>query len=187
MSRPSPGRGGPPPDSRRSDTGPAASRVPDIHPADVGLPDSRVSDIPPAGAAFSDTVPPGTGPDPFGLEEMAWLDEDAGPVVRPYAIAGGRARPTGPAFDLVALVTATPEGAARRPLLLPEQRKIVDRATDPVSVAELASHLDLALGVVRVLLGDLLAERLIAVDEPRDGLPPEDGVLNAVINRLRAL
>lgn len=129
--------------------------------------------------------PPGA--DPLGLDGPAWLDDEAGPVVRPYAIAGGRVRAAGPAFDLVALVTATEEGEQRRPLLLPEQRAIVDRAAEPVSVAELASHLDLALGVVRVLLGDLLADRLIAVEEPLDGLPPEDTVLHAVINRLRAL
>ena len=36
-----------------------------------------------------------------------WLDETAGPVVRPYALTQGRTRPSGAAFDLVATVTAT--------------------------------------------------------------------------------
>ena len=35
-----------------------------------------------------------------------WLDRDAGPVVRPYAVTGGRTRPSGEAFDLVTMVTA---------------------------------------------------------------------------------
>jgi hypothetical protein len=182
MSRPSPEWGGQP-----ADPGSADARAPDVAPADTGQPDSAPPGSALPDSALPDSGSPGAEADPFGLDGMAWLDEEAGPVVRPYAIAGGRGRPTGRAFDLVALVTVTPEGVARRPFLLPEQRKIVDRATEPVSVAELASHLDLALGVVRVLLGDLLADRLIAVEEPRDGLPPEDGVLNAVINRLRAL
>jgi hypothetical protein len=120
-------------------------------------------------------------------DDLLWEDDDAGPVVRPFAIAGGRVRPSGHAFDLVALVTATPTGADRARGLLPEQRRIVERADGPVSVAELASHLDLALGVVRVLLDDLLAERLIRVDEPQGDRGPEDRVLHAVINRLRAL
>ena len=35
-----------------------------------------------------------------------WLDADAGPVVRPYAVIRGRTRPTGDSLDLIALVTA---------------------------------------------------------------------------------
>ena len=36
-----------------------------------------------------------------------WLDQDAGPVVRPYAMTGGRVAPSGGEFDLVAFVVAT--------------------------------------------------------------------------------
>src|SRR6266568_7088190 len=36
-----------------------------------------------------------------------WLDAEAGPVVRPYALTRGRTRHSGEAFDLVATVTAT--------------------------------------------------------------------------------
>src|SRR6266487_446858 len=39
-------------------------------------------------------------------EEDQWLDEEAGPVVRPYALTRGRTRPTGETLDLIALVTA---------------------------------------------------------------------------------
>src|SRR5262249_58448925 len=38
--------------------------------------------------------------------EDQWLDREAGPVVRPYALTRGRTRPTGEALDLIALVTA---------------------------------------------------------------------------------
>ena len=37
-----------------------------------------------------------------------WLDAEAGPVVRPYALTQGRTRHTGESFDLVATVMATP-------------------------------------------------------------------------------
>ena len=36
-----------------------------------------------------------------------WLDAEAGPVVRPYALTRGRTRHSGEAFDLVATVIAT--------------------------------------------------------------------------------
>jgi hypothetical protein len=118
-----------------------------------------------------------------------WLDSDAGPVVRPYAMTGGRARPTYGGFDLVAfVVTAIPDNPDRGEPLQPEHRAILHRAIQPVSVAELAAHLDLALGVVRVLLSDLLQRGLISMSEPSVGAHrPDDRVLKAVINGLRAL
>ncbi|HEX5595924.1 MAG TPA: DUF742 domain-containing protein, partial [Micromonosporaceae bacterium] len=45
----------------------------------------------------------------------------------------------------------------------------------------------LALGVVRVLLGDLLAAELIELHEPSTAHIPEDDILKAVLNGLRAL
>jgi hypothetical protein len=120
-----------------------------------------------------------------------WMDSDAGPVVRPYAVTGGRARPAVGAFDLVAFVVSRADGSGEQNLL-PEQRAILVRTSEPVSVAELASHLDLALGVVRVLLGDLLQLGLIEMHEPEYDQSvgpqrPDDRILKAVVNGLRAL
>ena len=120
-------------------------------------------------------------------DEHDWLDSDAGPVVRPYAVTGGRARPATGAFDLLAFVV-TAGDPSRGLFLLPEHKAILERAKQPVSVAELASHLDLAVGVVRVLLGDLLQQRLISMHEPDvSGQRPDERVLKAVINGLRSL
>ena len=126
-----------------------------------------------------------------GPSSTHWLDEDAGPVVRPVRDD----RRPGPAghrrFDLVAL-RAWPTRRRRRPATGPAAGAPRDPrgcAASPVSVAELAADLDLALGVVRVLLGDLLAGGLIAMYEP--ARPPrnlpDDDILKAVINGLRAL
>ncbi|MDG4769487.1 DUF742 domain-containing protein [Solwaraspora sp. WMMD792] len=125
--------------------------------------------------------------DPAGPHD--WLDSDAGPVVRPYAVTGGRVQPTGATFDLLAFVVAkAPEGAGAEVPLQPEHRRIVGLAQQPVSVADLAADLDLALGVVRVLLGDLLAAGLIALYEPpASAAHPHDDILKAVVNGLRAL
>ena len=43
-----------------------------------------------------------------------WLDREAGPVVRPYALTRGRTQAQGPALGLIDLVTATGPRAATR-------------------------------------------------------------------------
>jgi hypothetical protein len=116
-----------------------------------------------------------------------WFDAQAGPLVRPYTLTGGRARTTA-RLDLVTYVVATRATRDRNRFLTPEQRRILKEARQPTSVAEMASHLDLALGVVRVMLADLLAEGLIALSEP-DIAPghPDTATLEAVIHVLRTL
>jgi hypothetical protein len=117
-----------------------------------------------------------------------WLDHDAGPVVRPYAMTQGRVAPSDGAFDLVAFVVATASDLPTAAQLLPEHRAIVDACWEPISVVELASKLDLSIGVVRVLLGDLRSAGLISLYEPPAATQPHDvDVLKAVVNGLRAL
>jgi hypothetical protein len=117
-----------------------------------------------------------------------WLDRDAGPVVRPYAVTQGRVAPAGSDFDLVAFVVATVSETPAGPHLLPEHHAIIRASWEPVSVVELAAQLDLSIGVVRVLLGDLRSAGLISLYEPPAAEQPHDiDVLKAVVNGLRAL
>ncbi|MFI6790970.1 DUF742 domain-containing protein [Nonomuraea sp. NPDC050383] len=122
-------------------------------------------------------------------ETPQWLDEAAGPIVRPYALIRGRTRSSGDAFDLIATVSVVgePSGEAADELG-PEQRLILRVARDPISVADVAVELDLPIGVVRVLLGDLRDNGLISVTSPSAARPrPSEGILKEVINGLRAL
>ncbi|MGK5681215.1 DUF742 domain-containing protein [Actinoplanes sp. URMC 104] len=117
-----------------------------------------------------------------------WLDHDAGPVVRPYAMTQGRVAPEDGEFDLVAFVVATAAGEGAGAGLQPEHHAIVAASWEPISVVELASALDLSIGVVRVLLGDLRSAGLISLYEPPAASQPHDvDVLKAVVNGLRAL
>ena len=117
-----------------------------------------------------------------------WLDHDAGPVVRPYAMTQGRVAPAGGEFDLVAFVVATMPEVPPAPHLLPEHHAIIGACWEPVSVVELASKLDLAIGVVRVLLGDLRSAGLVSLYEPPAATQPHGvDVLKAAVNGLRAL
>ncbi|MEV4623719.1 DUF742 domain-containing protein [Asanoa sp. NPDC049573] len=116
-----------------------------------------------------------------------WLDLDAGPVVRPYTVTGGRVRPAS-GFDLVAFVVAAPLDRVDLAPLQPEHRLIIEIAQRPVAVAELAARVDLALGVVRVLLSDLLSAGLVVSYEPQPATAlPNHDILQAVVNGLRAL
>ena len=109
-------------------------------------------------------------------------------MVRPYAVTQGRVAPAAGEFDLLAFVVATVPDVPATPRLQPEHHAIIDTCWEPVSVAELASTLDLSVGVVRVLLGDLRSAGLISLYEPPAAEQPHDmDVLKAVVNGLRAL
>jgi len=117
-----------------------------------------------------------------------WLDREAGPVVRPYAMTQGRVSPTGGGIDMMAFVVATSAETEPAGRLQPEHHAIVAAAWEPIPVVELASTLDLSVGVVRVLLGDLRSAGLISMYEPPAASRPHDvDVLKAVVNGLRAL
>jgi len=100
-----------------------------------------------------------------------WADDAAGPIIRPYAYVGGRTRPSGNFFDLIAMVTAR-----RVPVtpvdLEPEHHNVLAMCGEPRSVAELAADLRIPLGVVRVILADLREFGLVTIRPPasRTGL-----------------
>ncbi|KPI21479.1 protein of unknown function DUF742 [Actinobacteria bacterium OK074] len=121
-----------------------------------------------------------------------WFDDEAGPVVRPYAMTRGRTSHAGQhRLDLIAVVVAEPraDDPEANQALSPEHVDIVELCRDtPQSVAELATGLDLPVGVVRVLVGDLVDDELVHVSRP---VPPaelvDESILRDVINGLRAL
>jgi hypothetical protein len=116
-----------------------------------------------------------------------WV-EDAGPVVRPYAMTAGRTRPARGTFDLVSIIRAKYPVSALGPGYSPEQLAIMKLTQQPVSVAEVSARLDLPINVVRVFLGDLLYMELIIVRQPEfPGRQISDDLLEAMLNGLRAL
>ncbi|MCW2883286.1 MAG: hypothetical protein QOE54_966 [Streptosporangiaceae bacterium] len=117
-----------------------------------------------------------------------WIDEAAGPIVRPYAMTRGRTRPSGERLDLVTLLVATGRTTSEHVRLSPEQQRLLELCQRQNTVADLASELDLALGVVRVLLGDLHSQGLIEVRQAATPAEqPDRLLLRKVLNDLRAL
>jgi hypothetical protein len=122
-----------------------------------------------------------------------WYDNEAGPLVRPYAMTGGRTKPgpSGVRFDLIALVTLgeNAPGPGEDTALGPEHRSLIELCrSETQSVAELAADADLPVGVIRVLLGDLLEMGCVKVSRPVPPAQlPDEKILREVIDGLRAL
>ncbi|MER5637015.1 DUF742 domain-containing protein [Kitasatospora sp. NPDC002227] len=89
-----------------------------------------------------------TTPDDFELEATG--------LVRAYVITKGRGLPDDAQLSLITLVTAAP-GQEQRPLRLsPEEQRLLDICSAGyLTVAELAGHTGLPLGVVRIILAGL--------------------------------
>jgi hypothetical protein len=119
-----------------------------------------------------------------------WVDHEAGPVVRPYAVTGGRTEPAGgQVLDLVAVVVASGQAArGEPPELAPEHRGILGLCSRPITVADVASDTGLPLGVVRVLLADLIEQGWVGVLPQRPpGEQPSPELLREVLNGLNSL
>ncbi|HVT70924.1 MAG TPA: DUF742 domain-containing protein, partial [Trebonia sp.] len=123
-------------------------------------------------------------------EPSQWVRRDSGPVVRPYAVTGGRTEPVdGEVLDVVAVVVAVPGGGAddddpfRR---TPEHRRILALCERQTTVADIAAGTGLPLGVVRVLLSDLIMGGAVNVvrRRPTAGQRPDNNVLQELLNGL---
>ena len=113
--------------------------------------------------------------------------EDPGPLVRLFGLTGGRARPTGEAFDLVAIVTTV--GTAHEPAdLIPEHAAVLSFCRRPTPVADVAAHLRLPLNITRVILGDLRREGLVTIDRPQPAAQAiDERIYREVLHGLRGL
>jgi Protein of unknown function (DUF742) len=82
----------------------------------------------------------------------AWLDGDAGRLVRPYAVTNGRTKPS-LKLDLMSMVVATGTGVTS--VLEPDHIYVLGLCERPSSVAEIAARIRLPAVVAKVLLSDL--------------------------------
>ncbi|MFJ9847767.1 DUF742 domain-containing protein [Kitasatospora sp. NPDC101155] len=153
-----------------------------------------------------DTPPP--GPQPTGwpapapaqapgyqpAQEPGYVEEfedepDSGPLIRPFAMTGGRTRPR---YELAleALVSADVD-PQRLATLLPEHQRICTLCTEVKSVAEVSALLSLPLGVARILVADLAEAGLVAIHQPasggESGNQPDVTLLERVLSGLRKL
>jgi hypothetical protein len=117
-----------------------------------------------------------------------WFDREAGPVVRPYALTKGRTLPSGGAsFGLIDVVIATNARPSEHFRPGPEHRRILRLCRRPTSIVDLTSEIDLPLGVVRVLLGDLTGEGMLRVLSTQKQPVTDQRLLRMVLDGLESL
>ncbi|HET6291092.1 MAG TPA: DUF742 domain-containing protein [Amycolatopsis sp.] len=93
-----------------------------------------------------------------------YMPPSPGSRVRPYTRTGGRTR-TAHDLALEALVSTSDDGRRYRGVRTPEHRQICDLCLDTRSIAEIAAHLRLPLGVVKVLIGDMADAGLVLIHQ----------------------
>jgi DNA-directed RNA polymerase specialized sigma24 family protein len=111
-------------------------------------------------------------------------------LVRPYAVTGGRTRPAFNAeeLELETLVSTTTLGEAAAAALSLERRAIAMLCREVLSIVEIAAHLDIPIGVARVLVGDMAHEGLLSLHRPTSPTDrPDLALLERVLYGLRTI
>ena len=111
-------------------------------------------------------------------------DAQASGFIRPFVITGGRTEVQRTDLHLDTLVSALPgRSASHRGF---EHRAVLQRCVEPLSIAELATSLDLPVGVVTVVVDDLLEDDMLLIH--RSSSPVVSlTVLERLVQGVRAL
>jgi len=117
--------------------------------------------------------------------------EPRGLRVRPYALTGGRTR-SATDLPLETIVKTTQFGTQELAHLTLERRDIAELCAGPMAIAEISAHLNVPLGVARVLVGDMATEGLLvthqgAAESSAPGARPDASLLEKVLHGLQSL
>ncbi len=108
---------------------------------------------------------------------------DESSLIRPYVMTGGETRATASDLPLETVVTVS-EGVEFDDLGF-ERHDIATLCTKPTSIAELASRLDMPLGVARFLVSEMAAGGVLHTHETASANDPE--LLEKLIEGIKAL
>ena len=129
-------------------------------------------------------------PNDFGASDAAspfTQPEKTSSLVRPYAVTGGRTKPSYQ-LQIEAMVSASHYEARDLSSLSPECQSILGYCRDWRSVAEISAVLRMPLGVARVLIGDMAMEGLVRVHQADHNQGrPDLNLLERVLSGLRKL
>jgi hypothetical protein len=164
---------------RPADSGPPSVSMPSVSMPSISQPMPPISQSMPSISGSMPAIPA-----PGNMDS----DDDGGSLVRPYARTRGRTRTD---YDLAieTLVTTSERGRAQATQSRPEHRSISELCTEARSVAEVAAHLRLPLGVVRVLIGDMADSGQVLIHDSGMvvGDRPSMEFLERVLSGLRRL
>lgn len=134
---------------------------------------------------------PPASPGPYGApyQHAPYGGEGDQPLVRPYAMTGGRTRPR---YQLaIEALVSTSADPVQLQGLLPEHQRICHLCREVKSVAEVSALLAIPLGVARILVADLAEAGMVAIHQPGGGAEPGGApdvtLLERVLSGLRKL
>ena len=108
--------------------------------------------------------------------------------VRQFALTQARARSIGADLPLDTLVRSRAMDERDFPPLSPEQAAILAMCRSPIAIAEISAHLQVHLGIARVLVSDLVANGLAFITENESGTEgPSLFLLERLLDGLQAL
>ncbi|KOU67003.1 hypothetical protein ADK55_04605 [Streptomyces sp. WM4235] len=115
------------------------------------------------------------------------MEPEAAELVRPYVITKGRGLPDEEHLSLITLVTAAGDRQQRPTQLSPEEQGLLDLCTAGyLSVAEIAGHTRLPMGVVKIVLAALTEGGYLITRPPVQRATLTDRhILEEVLNGLR--
>lgn len=108
--------------------------------------------------------------------------------LRQFALTQGRAKSIMSNLPLDTLVKATGLGTRSLARLPEEQARIIELCQSPKSIAEVAALTDVHLGIARVLVGDMVTQKLAAIStNDFDENGPDLDTLERLLDDLQAL
>ena len=112
-----------------------------------------------------------------------------GHLIRPYTFTRGRTEPTRE-VAIEAVLVATPQGRQEAPFAGRDKQLIADLCDrQPQSLAEVAAHTRMPLGVARVLVAEMVTEDLLTLNDTtvNDTYAERMDLLEKVLDGLRKL
>lgn len=103
-------------------------------------------------------------------------------VVRPYFLTKGRVRSAGGDLPIEAMVAQTGRDLAG---IGYDSRQIYELCDEAISIAEIAAHMHIPLGVARVLVADLAASGHLEISKTATEADAE--LVQRLINGIRSL
>lgn len=110
-----------------------------------------------------------------------------GQLVRPFSLTRGRTQPAS-RIAIEAILVTTDRGRQEAPYAGRHKHHIADLCQQPQSLAEIAAHMHIPLGVATVLVADMTGEHMLTLHNPaHDGYHEHLHTLERVLDGLRNL
>jgi Protein of unknown function (DUF742) len=106
--------------------------------------------------------------------------------IRLYTLTAGRTNPRR-LLLVETLISAAHHDSKQQETLMPESRALYELARKTMSIAELAAHLTIPLGVIRVLISDLANQGMVLIHPTGFAYQYDRIILERILDGLKTL